>query len=114
MDRQGSGEKMENKVVVEKKIKVGMCRRFAKRKGGSFPSALLHGDRLSTDAQEVRSRNQGFNENVNPRACIRSSGFCNLIRRWIHSAFDNIFLPETIVCLMKSELRAIKLFHRRK
>ncbi|KYM85483.1 hypothetical protein ALC53_04726 [Atta colombica] len=32
MDHQKSGEKIENKVV-EKKIKVGMCRRFAKRKG---------------------------------------------------------------------------------
>jgi len=31
MDHQKSGEKIENKVV-EKKIKVGMCRRFAKRR----------------------------------------------------------------------------------
>lgn len=31
MDRQGSEEEMENKVVAEKKIKVGMCRWFAKR-----------------------------------------------------------------------------------
>lgn len=50
MDRRGSEEKMENKVVVEKKIKVGMCRRFAKRRKGGrgFLSALLHGERLST------------------------------------------------------------------
>lgn len=108
-----------------------MCRRSAKRngmgwggaggrEGGGSPSALLHGDRLSTTPKKSAVAIRGFNENVNPRAYIRSSGFCNLVVRRgpsrMYSASDNIFLPETIACLAPGSggRRAIKPLPSRK
>lgn len=48
MDRRGSEEKMENKVVVERRSKLECVGGLQKEGGGGFLSALLHGERLST------------------------------------------------------------------
>lgn len=88
-----------------------MCRRFAKRKGGLSKCFITRWQAFN-NPQEVRVCNQGFNENVK-RAYI-PVGFCNLVPEdsWIYSTFDNIFLSETIACLIQPNLQAIKLFRR--
>lgn len=88
--------KMVNKVVARKKIKVGLCVSVCKKK--EFPDYFIT-RRQIFNKRSGRSRlhNQSFNENVNPRACVRSSVRIFVIssRELINSAFDNFFsLPK--------------------
>lgn len=84
--------KMVNKVVARKKIKVGLCVSVCKKK--EFPEYFIRRRQIFNNVQEDRDCNQSFNENVNPRGCVRSSVRIFVIssKELINSAFDNLFL----------------------